>query len=71
MFGELEGGKGKGCSGGQAQDWMGCLEGDLSLLNLAIEENQWALAAEKSGKWFRRVEEAAEQYMKRCCVQDK
>ena len=33
MFGEVDGGK--GCSGGQGQeDWMDCLERDLSLLNL-------------------------------------
>ena len=63
MLGELEGGK--GYLGGQEQDWMCCLEHDLSLLNLPIEEKQWTLAAKESGKWFRHVEEATEQYMKR------
>ena len=62
-FGELEGGK--GYVGGQEQDWMGCLERDLSLFNLPTETKQWMLAAKNSGKWFRRVEESAEQYMKR------
>ena len=46
------------------QDWMSCLERDQSLFNLPIEEKQCTLAAKKSGKWFRRVEEAAEQYMR-------
>ena len=63
MFGELEGGK--GYVGGQEQDWMGCLEHDLSLFNLPTETEQWMPAAQNSGKWFRHVEEAAEQYMKR------
>ena len=38
IFGELEGGK--GYLGGQEQGWMGCLERDLSLFNLPIEEKQ-------------------------------
>ena len=62
MFGELEGGK--GYVGGPEQDWMDCLEHDLSLFNLPIETKQWMLAAKNSSKWFRRNEEAAEQYMK-------
>ena len=32
---------------------------DLSLFNLPTETKQWMLAAKNSGKWFRRVEEAA------------
>ena len=44
---------------------MGCLEHELSLFNLPTETKQWMPAAKNSGKWFRRVEEAAEQYMKR------
>ena len=35
MFGEVD--RGKGCSGGQEQDWMDCLERDLSLFNLPTE----------------------------------
>ena len=57
--------------GGHEQDWMGCLERDLSLYNLAMEEKQWTLAANKSGKRFRRIEEAAEKYMKRWFVKEK
>ena len=69
MFGEVEGAK--GYWGGQERDWMGCLEHDLSLFNLPTEAEHWALAATKPGKWFRRIEEAAEQYMKRCFVAEK
>ena len=63
MFGEVGGGK--GCLRRQEQDWKDCLEHDIRLFNMLTEANQWALAAKKSGKRFRRVEEAAEQYMKR------
>ena len=59
---------GKGYSGGQEQDWMGCLERDLSLFNLPTEAQHCTLAAEKPGEWFRRVEGAAEQCMKRWFV---
>ena len=69
MFGELEGGK--GYVGGQEQDWMGCLEHDPSLFNLPTETKQWMLAAKNSDKWSRRVEEAAEQYMKRWFATEK
>ena len=48
MFGEQEGGK--GYVGGQEQDWMSCLEHDLSLFNLPTETKQWMLAAKNSGK---------------------
>ena len=44
---------------------------DLSLLNLSTERKQWTLAAKTWGKWFRRVKEAAEQYLKRCFVEEK
>ena len=57
--------------GGQEKDWMVYLERDLSLFNLPIEEKQYTLAAKKSGTWFKRVEEAAEQYMKRWFVKGK
>ena len=49
-------------------DWMGCLERDLSLFNLPTEAQHWTLGAKKPGERFRRVEEAAEQYMKRWFV---
>ena len=35
------------------------------MFDLPIERKQWTLAGKKSGKWFRHVDEAAEQYMKR------
>ena len=69
MFGEVDGGK--GFSGGQEQDCMGCLEHDLSLFNLPTGTNHWTLAVKKPGEWFRRVEEAAEHYMKRWFVTEK
>ena len=50
---------------------MGCLERDLALFNLPIEEKEWALAVKKSGRWFGRVEEAVEQFMKRWFVKEK
>ena len=56
---------GKGYSGGQEQDWMGCLEHDLSLFTLPTEAKHGVLAANKQGEWFRRVEEAAERYRHR------
>ena len=61
MFGEWRGGK--GYSGGHEQDWMGCLEHDLSVFNLPTEAKHWMLAAKKPGEWFRSAEEAAAQYM--------
>ena len=54
-------GGGEGLLEGQEQDWMGCLERSLSVFKLPSEQKQWALAAKRSGKWFRRVEEAVEQ----------
>ena len=57
--------RGKDYVGGQEQDWIGCVEHDLSMFNLPTEAKHWMLAAMNSGNWIRRVEEAAEQYMKR------
>ncbi|CAN0377621.1 unnamed protein product, partial [Laminaria digitata] len=68
MYGEVEGGK--GYLGGQEQDWMGCLEQDLSLFNLPTEAKHSTLATKKPGKWFRRVEEAAQKYMERWFVRE-
>ena len=69
MFGELEGGEGYVV--GQEQDQMGCLEHDLSMFNLPTETKEWMLAAANSGKWFRRIKEAVEQYMKRWFATEK
>ena len=35
------------------------------------KRKHWTLAAKKPGEWFRWVEEAAEQYMKRWFVEEK
>ena len=69
IYGEVDGGK--GYSGGQEQDRMACLQHDLSLFNLPTEAKHWTLAAKKPGEWFRPVEDAADQYMKRWFVTEK
>ena len=69
MFGEVDGGK--GYLGGKTRDWVGCLEHDLSLFNLLSVAKHWTLAAKKPGEGFRRVDKAAEQYMKRWFVSEK
>ena len=66
MFGEPE--RGEGYLGGQEQGGMGCLKRYLSLFHLPIEDEQWTLAAKKSGKWFRRVDEGADQYIHEALV---
>ena len=40
------------------------------MFNLPIGEEKRTLAEKKSGKWFRRVKEAAEQYMKHWLVKE-
>lgn len=50
---------------------MGYLESDSLLLILLLSEKPWTLAANKSGMWFRRVEDAAKQYMKRLFTTEK
>ena len=55
MFGEMLGGK--GYSGGQDWDWMKDLEEDLKAFIMKSEG--WYEAAQKVGRWFRRVEEGA------------
>ena len=56
MFGELVGGK--GYSEGQDKDWMPYLEEDMSVFGMKLEG--WRKAAQKAGRWFRRVEKGAE-----------
>ena len=60
MFGELVGGK--GYSGGQEKDWMAHLKEDMSVFGMKFEG--WRKAAQKAGRWFRRVEERAELFMR-------
>ena len=59
MFGEFVGGKGN--SGGQEKDWMDHLK-DMSVFGMKLEG--WRKAAQKAGRWFRRVEEGAELFMR-------
>ena len=59
MFGELVGGK--EYSGGQEKGWMAHLKEDMSVFGMKFEG--WRKAAQKAGRWFRRVEERAELFM--------
>ena len=61
IYGELVGGK--GYSGGQDKDWLVYLKEDMSVFAMAFEE--WRKAAQKAGRWFRRVEEGAELFMRK------
>ena len=60
MFGEFVGGK--GYSGGQEKDWMDHLKEDMSVFGMKFEG--WCKAAQKAGRWFRRVKEGAELFMR-------
>ena len=44
----------KGYSGGQEKDWMDHLKEDMSVFGMKFEG--WRKAAQKVGRWFRRVE---------------
>ena len=59
MFGELVGGK--GYSGRREKDWMAHLKQDMSVFGMKFEG--WQNAAQKAGRWVRRVEEGAELLM--------
>ena len=61
MFGELVGGK--GYSRGQEKDWLVHLKEDMSVFGMKFEG--WRKAAKKAGRWFRRVEEGAELFMRK------
>ena len=60
-FGELVGGM--GYSGGQEKDWLAHLKKDMSVFGIKFEG--WPKAAQKAGRWFRRVEEEAELSMRK------
>ena len=60
IFGEIVGGK--GCSGGQEKYWMDHLKDDMSAFGMKVEG--WRKAAQKAGRWLRRVEEGAELFMR-------
>ena len=62
IFGELVGGK--GYSEGQGKDWLVHLKKeDTSVFGMNFEG--WRKAAQKAGRWFRRVEEGAEFFMRK------
>ena len=61
MLGELVGGK--GYSGGQEKDWLVHLKEDMSVFGVKFEG--WRKAAQKAGRWFRRVEKGAESFMRK------
>ena len=61
MFGDLV--KGKGYSGGQEKDSMAYLKKeDMPVVGMKFEG--WRKAAQKAGRWFRRVEEEAELFLR-------
>ena len=60
MFEELAGCK--GYSGGHEKDWMAHLKEGMSVFGTKFEG--WRKAAQKAGRWFRRVEEGAELFMR-------
>ena len=66
-FGEMLGGK--AYSGGQDWDWMKDLEEDLKAFGIKFEG--WREAAQKVGRWLRRVEEGAEVSMRKWRKDDK
>ena len=61
MFGKLVGGR--GYSGGPKKDWMVHLKKDMSAFGMKFEG--WSKSALKPGRWFRRVEEGAELFMRK------
>ena len=60
MFRKLVGGE--GYSGRQEKDWMAHLKEDMSVFGMKFEA--WRKAAQKAGRWFRRVKEGAELFMR-------
>ena len=61
MFGEMLGGK--GYCGEQEWDWMKDLDEDLKAFGIKFEG--WREVAQKVGRWFRRVEDGAEVFMRK------
>ena len=62
MFGETLGGK--GYSRGQKSDWMNDLEEVLKVFGIYFKG--WREAAQKVGRWFRRVDAGAEAFIGTC-----
>ena len=77
MLGKMTGGEGRR-PGGQPKSWHRCLLNDLksfdatkgslehSKLFFGVEAEVWTIAANKAGKWYRGVLEAAERFMAKC-----
>ena len=61
MLGELVGGE--GYSGRKEKDWLAHLKEDMSVFGMKFEG--WGKVAQKAGRWFRRVEEGAELFMRK------
>ena len=61
MHGEMAGGK--GYSGGQEGDWMDRLGEDLK--EFGIKYTRWREATQQTGRWFRRVEDGVEAFMRK------
>ena len=61
MFWEMVGGK--GYSGRQEWDWMRYIEEDLKEFDINLEG--WCEAEQKAGRWFGRVEEGGEVFMRK------
>ena len=53
---------GKGYSEGQEKDLMAHLKVDMSVFGMKFD--LWRKAAQRAGRWFRRVEEGAELFMR-------
>ena len=60
MFGELGGGK--SYQGGQDKDWLAHRKENISVFGMKFEV--WRKAAHKAGRWFPRVEEGAELFVR-------
>ena len=61
IFGELVGGK--DYSGGQEKDWLVHLKEDMSVFGMKFEG--WRKVTQKVGRWFRRVGDGAELFMRK------
>ena len=61
--------EGKGYSEGQEKDWLAHLKEDMSAFGMKFEG--WRKAAHKTGRWFRRVVEGAELFMRTLHVTEK
>ena len=61
IFGELIGGQ--GYSGGHEKDWLVHLKEEMSVFGMKFEG--WRKAVQTAGRWFRRVEEGAELFMRK------